>query len=308
MWRDPFSAQGQTDVSPEDKPSYSVGGLLSWGENELSFLGSGEARASSERLLGHALGISRSGLYQVIRSEISAEIFGKFRRLVYLRRERRPDAYLTGKAFFWDEVLEVSESCLIPRPETEKLVECIIAKTGYRQDSAFSFLDLAAGSGAIGIAVLRHFRSARGALSDVSPEALEIASRNLASYALTDRAAVVHSDLFETFGRETPCPRWDVIVSNPPYLSRLDLEQMQPEVASEPRIALDGGEDGLDFYRRISREAGGYLNPGGWLILEIGIGQGRAVGDFLGQHGFQAIAIDQDDNAIDRVVMARKSF
>ena len=281
-----------------------AGDLLSWGKEELASLGPGESQAGAERLLAGVLGVERFRLYLGQGDEVSEEKAGDFRRLIAERKRRRPLAYLLGKVSFWNEILEVGPGCLIPRPETELLVERFLEESGFGKNDSFTFLDLGSGSGAIGIALLRHFPRARATFSDVSPEALEITQKNLGRYDLSNRAEIVCSDLFESFRISGRGRKLNAVLSNPPYLSRADWETAQPEILFEPRMALDGGEDGLDFYRRIAREAPHHLVRGGWLALEAGIHQAAKVSALLLENNFKNIRIFKDYAGIDRVVLA----
>ncbi len=307
------------------RPDATLKELLEWGIAALAPLGSAEAKASAERLLEHAGNFRRSDLYLNFAESLSPEAAECYFRWIGERGRRVPTAYLTGKTDFWRETLEVGPGCLIPRPETETLIERFNAGGGFKKTDSFHFLDLCCGSGAIGIAILREYPQARGTFADLSNAALDFTRRNLARYQLTDRAEIICSDLFQGLAggkkvwdgegsislRTSQCwfnekPAWDVILCNPPYLSERDCENLQPELESEPLEALDGGRNGLDFYRRLAGEAAGYLKPGGWLGLEAGMGQAVQVRDLLAAAGcFHSIYIYQDDNAIDRVVAAK---
>ncbi len=287
------------------KKIQTIGQALEWGLQTLRFLGSREARTSSERILGDVLGFERVRLYLEAGQFLPAGRFARFRRLVSLRKKRFPLAYILKKAAFWNETLDVGPGCLIPRPETEILVEKFIERSGFRKDTAFSFLDLGCGSGAIGIALLRHFSRARGVLSDISRAALKVTQGNLGRYGLLARTAAVHSDLFKGFvGREEK--GWDAIVSNPPYVADGQMAGLDPEVRREPKRALSGGPDGLFFYRRIAKEACAFLKPGGILMLEMGYGQDRKIQKLIQQtKRFSKAVIFKDYAGIPRVLMAR---
>ena len=279
-----------------------AGDLLSWGKDQLASLGPEESQAGAERLLAAVLGVERIRLYLGFEDEVSEEMAEDFRRLVAERKKRRPLAYLLGKVSFWNEVLEVDAGCLIPRPETELLVERFVEESGFRKTDSFTFLDLGSGSGAIGIALLRCFPKARATFSDVAPEALRTTEKNAARYGLLDRVEIVGSNLFEKFrgtGR-----KWEAILSNPPYLARADWGTVEPEIMFEPRVALDGGKDGLDFYRRITKEAPYYLVPGGRLAFEVGIHRSAKIRAELLENRFNNIRIFKDYAGIERVILA----
>ncbi len=192
-----------------------INSLLEWGRRELAGLGPEESKASAERLLEEVLGFERTFLYLKAGERVSKKRAGVYCRLILKRKTRVPAAYLLQKAYFWNEVLEVRSSCLIPRPETEILVETFIRHSGIQKQSSFIFLDLGTGTGAIGIALLRHFPRACGTFSDISRSALRVTKRNLKHYRLLSRAEIVCSDLFEKFLKKKR--RWDAVLSNPPY-------------------------------------------------------------------------------------------
>ncbi|HOE68911.1 MAG TPA: peptide chain release factor N(5)-glutamine methyltransferase [Candidatus Omnitrophota bacterium] len=274
--------------------------LLAAGCDALARAGIGEAKEEAERILGNVLKASKAALFLDAAKEVAPEAERHFLRIVEERKTRKPLAYLLGEACFGEEILEVSDRCLIPRPETEILVEALAKQLAPERE--FSFLDLGTGSGAIAIALMRKFPLSKGTLSDISEEALGIARRNLGRYGLENRALLKRGDLFGAFAGEEP---WDVVVSNPPYLSEGDFRNLQPELAFEPRLALDGGTDGFDFYRRIIPEARRYLKPGGFLALEAGAGQADQVSKWLQGAGYDNILRFKDYLGFDRVVMAR---
>jgi release factor glutamine methyltransferase len=251
------------------------------------------------------IGCSRSGIYLEEHDLTALGVRERFPAVLKKRLQRIPLAYLLNEADFWQETLYVDERCLIPRPETEILVEQILKTLGKNAGRRFSFLDIGTGSGAIAVAILRAFKNAKGTMLDISGEALEVAQENLKRYALEDRAKRVRGDLFEPFSNNE---QWDLIVSNPPYLSEKDWEKVQEELKFEPKRALDGGKDGLDFYRKIVRGAEGRLTPGGWLALEVGQGQAEEVSTWLQTAGYDNIQRFNDHLQVQRVVTAQRHF
>lgn len=274
---------------------------LGWGQSQLKVLGKIEVLASAERLLGFLLGRDRLGLHLESKKAVPSGIWKQYRSLIFKRKKRVPLDYLIGNSHFWNEILEVGPGCLIPRPSTEVLIEKFFENSGLRQEQAFSFLDLGCGSGAIAVAILRHFPNVKGVLSDISSAALGITKKNLRHYGLLKRAEVIQSNLFERFSKSR---KWDVILSNPPYLSQRDLKIAQPEVLQEPHQALAGGKDGLEIYRRIVSEAPLHLIEGGLLVLEMGKGQARRIQKWCGKD-FEAIRIFKDYANMDRVLIAK---
>ena len=273
--------------------------LIVWARAEFLRSGIEEAREECERILMKLLGCSRSEIYLEEHALDHTGVREKFLRLLEKRLQRIPLAYLLKEADFWHETLYVDERCLIPRPETEILVERVLKEVS---SPVFSFLDIGTGSGAIAVAILRAFKDARGTLLDISGEALEVARINLEKYGLQDRAGQIRGDLFQPFSNDE---KWDLIVSNPPYLSDEDWKGVQEELRSEPRRALDGGKDGLDFYRRIIAGAKDHLTLGGLLALEVGQGQAGKVSKWLHEAGYDNIQRFNDHLGIERVVTAR---
>lgn len=285
---------------PEPAAISTASETLAWGQTQLKVLGKIEARASAERLLEEVLGCDRSQLYSEAKRPIPARSLTKYRQLISRRRGRVPVDYLFGRCHFWNEVLEVGPGCLIPRPSTEVLVERFIENTGFKKQDRFSFLDLGCGSGAIGIALLRHFPNAKATFADISQQALSITRKNLKHYGLTKRAVLVKSNLFSAFEKKT----WDAVISNPPYLSASDLKIMQPELRYEPLVALDGGTDGFDFYRSIIKEAPAHLKSGGVLVMEMGKGQAKKILKWCSTD-FSSAVIFKDYAKIDRILVAK---
>lgn len=277
--------------------------LIAWGRGELSRAGIEEAQEECERILMKLFGCPRSAIYLEEHELASSGVRERFLKLLEKRLQRIPLAYLLKEADFWKETLFVDERCLIPRPETEILVEQVLKVFGKNTEKKFSFLDIGTGSGAIAIAILQACGKAVGTLLDVSRDALEVARENLNRYALEDRARLVQGDLFEAFTKDE---KWELIVSNPPYLSVEDWKEVQEELKFEPREALDGGEDGLDFYRKIIAGAKEHLIPRGLLALEVGQGQADKVSKWLQTAGYDNIQRFNDHLQVQRVVTAQR--
>ncbi|HDI60173.1 MAG TPA: peptide chain release factor N(5)-glutamine methyltransferase [Desulfobacteraceae bacterium] len=285
---------------------WSVLKLLRRAAEHLEEQGIDSPRAAAEILLAHALGCRRIDLYLRHDQPVEAAERDRFRDLVRRRLRREPVAYITGFREFWSLPLAVDPSVLIPRPETECLVEAALAvlpRSTVPQPRRI--LDLGTGSGAVVLALAKERPGHRFVASDCSAAAIAIARSNARRLALLDRLEIVVGDWFAPF---RPCRAWDLIVSNPPYIAAPILDGLAPEVAAfEPRLALDGGLDGLDCLRRLIAEAPAHLSSGGFLILEIGADQRRPVRDLAQQTAaYQCIDFRADYAGRDRVAILRK--
>lgn len=251
-------------------------------------------RADSEALLLHALGRDRAWLFAHGRDPVAPGVAEHFRTLVRRRGDGEPVAYLTGRRGFWTLDLAVSPATLIPRPETERLVELALE----RVDAAAgrSIVDLGTGSGAIALALASERPQARVVAVDASAEALAVAQANAIAHGLAHVQFRRGSWLAPLAGE-----RYDLIASNPPYIATDDPHLSQGDLRFEPRSALAAGGDGLDDVRAIVQAAPAHLLPGGWLLLEHGLDQGTAVAELLRARGFEAVETWQDLEARDRV-------
>ncbi|MEJ1969814.1 MAG: peptide chain release factor N(5)-glutamine methyltransferase [Rhizomicrobium sp.] len=222
-----------------------------------------------------------------------------FERLVARRTAREPLAYIVGTREFWSLDFAVGPGCLIPRPETETLIEVLIRLVPDRA-TPLSILDLGTGSGCLLIAALKEYPAAHGVGIDSSPDALAWAARNVAAHDVEDRASLI-----QTGWIEEASPGFDIVLSNPPYIPSADIAQLEPEVRNhEPLTALDGGPDGLDAYRAIASRISGLLRPSGRALLELGIGQAEAVRGILIGRNLQVMGITPDLAGISRVIIA----
>lgn len=217
------------------------------------------------------------------------------------RAAGEPLSRIVGKREFWGLELAISPQVLDPRPGTETIVEASLRRLKGRREEPLRVLDLGVGSGALICALLAEFAHARGVGVDISAGAADLARRNVEACGLAGRAEIRVGDW--TKGVEGP---FDLIVSNPPYVARADLSRLPREVRNfDPRLALDGGIDGLDAYRRILPESRSLLSGGAWLMVEIGAGQAADVLAIAERSGFVDAAIDKDLAGLDRVVAAR---
>ncbi|MCI8505009.1 MAG: peptide chain release factor N(5)-glutamine methyltransferase [Lachnospiraceae bacterium] len=298
--------------------------LLLEGEKALQAAKVPEYELDAWYLFSHCFSMDRGAYFLYMETEIPGERLEaaeEFRRLARQRAERIPLQQILGSQEFMGLSFFVNEQVLIPRQDTETLVETVLAGEKRAVLAAvrpYRLLDLCTGSGCIGLSLAVYLRKNKAAsglrmggrkegggpeilLSDISREALQVAEENIRRFDLKDSCRTVQSDLFTEFSGE----QFDCIVSNPPYIPSGVIGTLLPEVKDhEPKIALDGSGDGLAFYRRISREAAEHLFPGGHLYLEIGWDQGETVPKLLGEAGFFQIEVRKDLAGCDRVVKA----
>jgi release factor glutamine methyltransferase len=265
--------------------------LIKWTTAHFAAKGVETARLDAELLLGHVLGCDRLRLYVEFEKPVTPEERARYRALVKRRAEERvPVAYLTGVREFWSLRLAVTPDVLIPRPDTETLIEAVLARVPAR-DAELDVLDLGTGSGAIALALATELPRARLSASDVSTAALAVARKNAEALGLAERVRLVAGDGFAPFAGE----HFDVIVSNPPYVAQAEAAGLAPELRHEPPLALFGeGPDGTGLLRRIAAEAGPRLRPGGLLALELAPPQARDVTQCLRAAGHGEVAEHRD--------------
>lgn len=264
-------AEPEASLAPKapEGETWTVRRLLTWTTEYLGRKGSGSARLDAEVLLAQVLNWPRVQLYTHFESVVGEKERTAFRELVRRRAEGTPVAYLVGRKEFFSLTLKVSPAVLIPRPDTETVVVEFLALFKGVED--VRAVDVGTGSGAIALACVHQHRSARFVATDLSVEALEVARTNAEKLKLGDRLEFRQGDLYAPVEGE---PKFDAIVSNPPYIATEDIATLEPGVRDhEPRQALDGGIDGLDVVARLIRGAPERLRPGGHLILEIGTEQ-----------------------------------
>lgn len=224
------------------------------------------------------------------------------------RENREPLQYILGSCEFMDYKLLVDPRALIPRPETEILVEAVLQKTRSMANRPLNILDLGTGSGNIAIALATHIKECRVTAVDFFKGCLDLTALNARMNSVEEKLQFVESDLFSALQTERWQEQFDIIVSNPPYIPTQELDELPGEVRYEPRAALDGGEDGLDFYRRIFTECHAFLKPKGWLVLEIGSLQANDLERMLSSFAHLELReIRKDFCQRDRVVIIQRN-
>jgi release factor glutamine methyltransferase len=279
--------------------------LLSWVTEYFTGKGVDSPRLSAEWLLSYVLGLKRIELYTQFNKVVGQEQLSQLHELVKRAGAHEPIAYLTGKKEFYSLEFEITKDCLIPRPETELLVERAIEFLRTRNGEQF-VCDLCTGSGCIAVAIARNFANCRIVATDISDAALAVAEKNVAKHSLMNRIKLLQGDLFEPVIAGLGPARFDLIVCNPPYVSEPEYEKLARNVKDfEPKFALTAGQDGLDIIKKIIADANQHLKPTGTLMLEIGNEQGNAVHKLLETAGyFGTVKIEKDYSNLDRVAIA----
>jgi len=255
-------------------------------------------RRDAELILAHVLGCDPTALLTHSERLLTAQQAELFESLLNRRLASEPVQYLTGEQEFFGLLFEVSPDVLIPRPETEHLVEAVLAR--FDRDANPRIVDVGTGSGAIAVAIAHALTRAHVTAVDFYPKALEVARRNAERHGVMDRVTLRQADLLVEAGTA----EFDVVVSNPPYIA--NGEKLEPQVANyEPRSALYAGPTGLEVYERLIPQANRALKPQGWLMMEIGYGQQPALEALLG--GWREVSFVPDLQGIPRVVQAQNS-
>lgn len=282
----------------KDKEIWRIDTILKWTRQYFSEKGVENPRLDAEVLLSHVLKKDRIYLYVYFDQPLEEKELAAFRAAVKQRAARLPVAYITGSKEFMGLEFQVTPAVLIPRPDTEILVETALGLLKEVENP--EILDIGTGSGAICVSMLVNLKSAKGTTVDISPDAIAVAQENADKHQVSERLTFCLGDLFSpVVGR-----KFYAILSNPPYIPKEDITQLTPEVRQEPNLALDGGVDGLDFYRRIIEEGQHYLAPGGFIAMEVGIGQASLVAELAEKTGFFTVSnIVKDYGGIERVVV-----
>jgi release factor glutamine methyltransferase len=261
----------------------------------------GSPRLNAETLLMFVLERDRAYLYAHPERELSREEEARYRQAIEERRQGRPSQYITGHQEFWGLDLIVSPAVLIPRPETEHVVETVLELAGEHRRRPLKIADVGTGSGCIALALASELAGAEILALDISAPALEIARANAARLNFAGRVSFQQSDLLSTAGSGVA---YDFVVCNPPYVSENEPEKVQRQVREfEPGIAVFAGKSGLEIYQRLLPQAKKFLKPGGWLVMEIGYSIEDAVRSLLAD--WKQIRVTKDLQGIPRVVAAQ---
>lgn len=274
--------------------------MLTWMQQDFEGRGIPSARLDAELLISAVLKVERLSLYLDLDRPLGRAELQRIKALVKRRRSHEPIAYILGQRDFWGRTFEVSPAVLIPRPDTETLIEAALAVLP--EDEPLRILDLCTGSGCIGLTLAAERPASQVVLTDVSEEALAVAERNAERLGLSDRVTFRQGDLFDAIH---PGERFDLIASNPPYIGEAEYATLDETVRGfEPRIALVAKEDGYRCYSRIADDAKGVLAPGGRMLLECGHQQAAEVENRLSEAGWAEIRRHRDRGSIERVVSA----
>jgi len=313
------------DVSSDD---WTIGRLIEWTRDFFARKGIDQPRLEAEILLAHVLGFARIDLYLRYEQEVNEEARAAFRALVRRRTEGEPARYLVGTCEFMSLAFKMTPDVLIPRPETERLVEEVVrrvraagrtppgetagAGAPRAADDAGpagpEIIELCTGSGAVAVSLAVHVPGSRVTATDLSEAALEVARTNAEAHGVADRVRLLAGDLYDALDAADARPA-DFLLANPPYVAEGEWETLAPEIRRyEPRHALVAGPDGTEGIERIVKGAPAYLKRGGVMLVEIGEGQGRAVREMAEQtRGLEAVDILKDYAGHDRILSARRA-
>lgn len=289
---------------------WTIGRILKWTENFFKEKGIESPRLDAEVLLGHVLEKERIYLYVHFDEPLQPQELADYREAIKQRIRRVPVAYIIGKREFMGLTFHVTEDTLVPRPDTEILVQAAIERL--KKMDGKRFADIGTGTGAICLSVLHYLPQATADTVDISEAARKVAEENAEALDVKGRVTFYTGDLLAPLasqdGAASGKARYDAILSNPPYIPDADIEGLAPEVrCKEPRTALAGGADGLDFYRRLVADSPALLKDDGFLAVEVGIHQAQAVAKMAVESGsFVRTEIIKDYGGIERVVVAWK--
>ncbi len=284
-----------------DGQVWTIGSILKWSEQYFGSHGAETPRLDAEVLLSHLLGEKRIYLYVHFDQPMTSDELARYRELVRRRMAGEPVAYICGEKEFMGLTFKVTPAVLVPQPDTETLVEAAIERLRGKKSPRIA--DICTGSGAIALALAHYLPETSVAATDISADAVEIAKQNTETLELSERVQFFEGDLLAPLSGGT----YDAIVSNPPYIPSTEIENLPREVRAEPKIALDGGPDGLDFYHRLVRESAALLKDGGFLAVECGDTQAGAISEMAKSGGFGKTEIVRDLAGKERVVVLWKA-
>ncbi len=285
-------------------PDWTIRSLLAWMSQDFAAAGLGTPRLDAELLIAHVLGCDRVRLYMDLDRPLSAAELASVRGLVQRRRKREPIAYIVGQREFYRRAFKTTSAVLIPRPDTETLVQRALELLP--KDEARHVLDLCTGSAAIAVTLAAERPLLQVDATDLSLEALAVAKDNALQHAVAGRVRFLQGDLFAALPEPT---HYDLIVANPPYIATADWEGLAPEITRhEPRLALLAGAQGLDLLERLCEQLPPWLAPLGTALFEVGAGQAEAVAEKLAaQPGLQRVRVHRDLGGVARVVEAQRT-
>ena len=289
--------------------------LINWTKDYFARSGIDEPRLAAEVLLGHVLDCPRVALYTQFDQVVATEHLSAFRGLIRQAADGEPIAYLIGRKDFYSLAMKVTPNVLIPRPETELLVDAVLDYAHSRSDEPLDLAqgrplilwDVCTGSGCVAVAAAKQWATLTVLATDISEAALAVARENVERNDLGERVRIEQADLLTW--PQTPQPRppepFDIITSNPPYVTDAEMEQLPEPLKREPDSALRAGPDGLEFIARIIKDAPAHLKPNGLLAIEIGYKQAERVYDLLNEAGrYEDIRFSKDTAGIERVALA----
>lgn len=281
--------------------TWTVRKVLGWTTQHFEKRDIDAPRLTAEILLAHVLKVGRVRLYVDLDRPLEKEELAEFRALIARRSQGTPTQYLTGARDFYNRAFEVDARVLVPRLETELLIEAVLH--AIPADAPSRLLDLCTGSGCIAVTLAAERPMSSVWATDLSKDACDVARINAEKHGVGARVTVREGDLFSPL---PPGTLFDVIVSNPPYIASEEIGTLSAEVRAEPRLALDGGPDGLALYRRIVPGAREWLRPGGLLALEIGETQGSALRELMNAAGYADVRIERDLDRRERMAFGTR--
>jgi release factor glutamine methyltransferase len=305
---------------PEASADWTIGRLIEWTRGYFEKKGIPQPRLEAEVLLAHVLGCERIDLYTRYEQPVDEGRRRDFRDLVRRRAEREPTRYLVGTCEFMSLALKVTPDCLIPRPETELLVEEVLRMAGVKRRSvgaavgandapaaAVSIIDLCTGCGCIAVSLAAYLPAACVTATDISEGALEVARTNAEAHGVAGRVTLLAGDLYEPLDAADVQPA-DFLVANPPYVAESEWPNLEPEIREhEPRAALVAGPLGTEIIERIIKGAAAYLRPAGTLMIEVAAGQGAAAAQIASAaRGLADVHVVKDYAGLDRILVARR--